>query len=33
VMETYPSLTAKLGQNRNGVIEARFTRSKRKSSR
>src|SRR5207237_5164407 len=33
VMETYPSLTAKLGQNRNGVIEARFARSKRKSSR
>ena len=33
VMETYPSLTAKLGQNRNGIIEARFTRSKRKSSR
>ncbi len=24
VLETYPSLTAKLGKNRNGVIEARF---------
>src|SRR5438132_5983405 len=28
VMETYPSLTAKLGQDRNGIIEARFARSK-----
>jgi hypothetical protein len=33
VMETYPSLTAKLGRNQNGIIEARFARSKRKSSR
>ena len=24
VMETYPSLTAKLGKNRNGIVEARF---------
>ena len=28
VMETYPTLTAKLGKNRNGVIEARFKKSK-----
>ena len=32
VMETYPSLTAKLGRKRNGIIEARFALSKRKSS-
>jgi adenylate cyclase, class 2 len=24
VMETYPSLTARLGKNRNGIVEARF---------
>ena len=24
VIETYPSLTARLGENRNGIIEARF---------
>jgi len=28
VMETYPTLTAKLGKNRNGIIEARFKKSK-----
>ncbi len=33
VMETYPSLTAKRGRKRNGIIEARFALSKRKSSR
>ena len=27
VMETYPALTARLGQKRGGVIEARFARS------
>ena len=29
VMETYPALTAQLGQKRGGVIEARFARSVR----
>lgn len=29
VMETYPALTARLGQKRGGVIEARFSRSLR----
>jgi predicted adenylyl cyclase CyaB len=29
VMETYPALTARLGQKRGGVIEARFARSLR----
>ena len=29
VMETYPTLTARLGKNRNGVIEARFKKARR----
>ncbi|HMJ25978.1 MAG TPA: class IV adenylate cyclase [Pyrinomonadaceae bacterium] len=33
VMETYPSLTAQLGQKRGGVIEARFARSVRDRAR
>lgn len=34
VMETYPALTARLGQKRSGVIEARFARSiKQRASR
>jgi adenylate cyclase class 2 len=33
VMETYPSLTAQLGQKRGGVIEARFSRSVRDRAR
>jgi adenylate cyclase class 2 len=33
VMETYPSLTAQLGQKRGGVIEARFPRSVRDRAR
>lgn len=33
VKETYPSLTARLGRNRKGVIEARFARSARKGPR
>ncbi|HMJ25898.1 MAG TPA: class IV adenylate cyclase, partial [Pyrinomonadaceae bacterium] len=33
VMETYPSLTAQLGQKRGGVIEARFARSVRERAR
>ena len=32
VIETYPTLTAKFGKQRNGVIEARFTRWRRKRS-
>ena len=32
VMETYPTLTAKLGKKRNGVVTARFTRSRRNRS-
>jgi adenylate cyclase class 2 len=32
VIETYPTLTAKRGKERNGVIEARFTRSRRNRS-
>ena len=33
VMETYPTLTAQLGQKRGGVIEARFARSVRERAR
>jgi adenylate cyclase class 2 len=33
VMETYPTLTAQLGQKRGGVIEARFARSVRDRAR
>jgi adenylate cyclase class 2 len=33
VRETYPSLTAQLGQKRGGVIEARFARSVRERAR
>jgi predicted adenylyl cyclase CyaB len=33
VMETYPALTAQLGQKRGGVIEARFARSVRDRAR
>ena len=33
VMETYPALTAQLGQKRGGVIEARFARSVRERAR
>ena len=33
VMETYPALTAALGQKRGGVIEARFARSVRDRAR
>ncbi|MDX6405607.1 MAG: adenylate cyclase, class 2 [Blastocatellia bacterium] len=33
VMETYPTLTAQLGQKRGGVIEARFARSLRDRAR
>ena len=33
VMETYPALTARLGQKRGGVIEARFARSLRDRAR
>lgn len=32
VMETYPTLTAKFGKQRNGIIEARFKRGRRKRS-
>ena len=32
VMETYPFLTAELGKDRNGVVEARFATSARKRS-
>jgi adenylate cyclase, class 2 len=31
VMETYPALTAKLGKNRKGVIEARFKKDRVRS--
>ncbi len=31
VLETYPTLTAKLGKKRNGVIEARFKRNRVRS--
>jgi len=30
VMETYPTLTAKVGKNRNGIIEARFKKARRR---
>jgi adenylate cyclase class 2 len=33
VMETYPTLTAKLGKDRKGIIEARFARRIQKRSR
>lgn len=33
VMETYPSLTAKFGKNRKGIIEARFASGSRSSGR
>ena len=33
VMETYPALTAQLGQKRGGVIESRFARSVRERAR
>ena len=33
VMETYPALTAQLGQKRGGIIEARFARSVRERAR
>lgn len=33
VMETYPALTAKLGNKRGGVIEARFARTVRERAR
>ena len=33
VMETYPSLTAKFGKNRKGIIEARFVSEARPSGR
>jgi len=33
VMETYPALTAQLGQKRGGVIEARFARSVRERAK
>jgi adenylate cyclase class 2 len=33
VIETYPALTARLGQKRGGVIEARFSRSLRDRAR
>ncbi len=33
VMETYPMLTAKLGKNRKGIVEARFPRRLRNRSR
>ncbi len=33
VMETYPSLTAKFGKNRKGIIEARFASEARPSGR
>lgn len=33
VLETYPSLTAKFGKNRKGIIEARFASKTRSSTR
>jgi len=33
VMETYPALTAQLGNKRGGVIESRFARSVRDRAR
>lgn len=32
VMETYPVLTAKLGKNRKGIVEARFKKTPRRRS-
>ena len=32
VMETYPTLTAKLGKERKGIIEARFKKARRRKS-
>jgi hypothetical protein len=33
VMETYPTLTAHLGKDRKGIVEARFARRMKKRSR